>query len=378
MESTDDHEERLALLTLLRAPGIGNRTLAPLLAACGSARELARRPPTQAPDGLRTYLAAPDEAGVARDLEWLEGPDRTLLTPGSPAYPPMLGRIPDPPCALFVHGDPALLTLPQLAIVGSRNPTRGGRETARSFARHLAAAGLGVTSGLAEGIDTEAHLGALQAGGATIAVIGTGMDRVYPAANRDLAHRVANEGVMVSEFPVGTPVHPSNFPRRNRIISGLALGTLVVEAAQRSGSLITARLAGEQGREVYAIPGSIHNPLARGCHRLIRDGARLVETADDIVAELAPLLGSLLPVEAGTGSEADVEIDGNDPAAPADHEHARVLDALGYDPVSADSVVERTGLSAAAVSSILLLLELQGHVSSEPGGMFTRLGKSTE
>ncbi len=222
----------------------------------------------------------------------LEGDNRHLITLHDARYPTLLREIDDAPPMLFIQGDPTILNLPQIAIVGSRNPSASGRQTATDFAHFLASAGLAITSGLADGIDGAAHQGALETKNSTLAVTGTGLDRVYPAKHRELAHRIAEQGALISELPPGTPPIPANFPRRNRIISGLSLGTLVVEAAQKSGSLITARLATEQGREVFAIPGSIHNPLARGCHALIRQGAKLVETAGDILEELAPLLGT--------------------------------------------------------------------------------------
>ena len=230
------------------------------------------------------------------DLRWLEADNHHLILFGDSAYPTLLAEITNPPPLLFVRGDKSLLTHPQLAMVGSRNPTRGGLENARAFASHLAAAGLGIISGLAMGIDGASHEGALEANGLTIAVAATGLDQVYPARHRRLADRIADNGAIISEFPIGTRPQAEHFPRRNRIISGMSMGTLVVEAAQRSGSLITARNAGEQGREIFAIPGSIHNPLARGCHHLIRQGAKLVETAEDILEELGPLLASRPPL----------------------------------------------------------------------------------
>lgn len=272
-----------------------------------------------------------------------------------------------------MHGDPDLLSLPSLAIVGSRNPSSGGRRTAQAFAAHLAENGLLVASGLASGIDAAAHRGALSIHGLTLAVTGTGLDRVYPASNRDLAHEIATEGVLISEFPLGTPPLSANFPRRNRILAALSLGTLVVEAALKSGSLITARLAAEYGREVFAIPGSIHNPLSRGCHALIREGAKLVETAEHVLEELAPLLGGLAPLP-----HAGPAVCANDAPPVIDPQHERVLEALGFDPATTDELVERTGFPAPEISSILLLLELQGHVSSGAGGLFTRLGNRAE
>jgi DNA processing protein len=281
-----------------------------------------------------------------------------------------LREIPDPPPLLFVHGDPEVLHTPQLAMVGSRNPSVSGSETAREFAYHLATSGLSITSGLAIGIDGASHAGALDAGGITIAVTGTGLDRVYPASQHDLAHRIAEQGALVSEFPPQTQVKSGNFPRRNRIISGLALGTLVVEAAHKSGSLITARLASEQGREVFAIPGSIHNPMARGCHRLIRQGAKLVETANDVLEELAPLLQELEPLP-HQGTQESLELRDE-----LDAEYQLLLKCMGFDPTPIDLLIERSGLTAEVVSSMLILLELEGHVSSAPGGIYCRTGNS--
>jgi DNA processing protein len=257
-------------------------------------------------------------------------------------------------------------------VVGSRNPSSGGLRNAEAFASQLATAGLLIGSGLATGIDAAAHRGALQADGYTLAVTGTGLDRVYPARHRSLAHEIAMNGLLVSEFPLGTPPLPAHFPRRNRILAGLAHGTLVIEAALHSGSLITARLAAEAGREVFALPGSIHNPLARGCHALIRDGATLVESVDQILQDLAPLLRgiALQPVRAAT--------DGAAGETTLDPQHATLLAAMGFDPVTTDELVKRTGFPAAEVSSMLLLLELQGHVSSAAGGLFTRLGNDPE
>jgi DNA processing protein len=347
-------------------------TLRPLLEAGATPCELVRSP-VSLPEAVRKALAAIPWERVDEDLAWLAGDANHLVSQADPAYPGLLAGIPDAPLALFVHGDPAVLSLPQLAVVGSRNPSAGGVRTARDFARHLAGCGLAITSGLAVGVDAAAHEGALAAGGVTIAVTGTGLDRVYPARHHELAHRIAERGALVSEFPPGTPALPGNFPRRNRVISGLSVGTLVVEAALKSGSLITARLAAEQGREVFAIPGSIHNPLARGCHALIRQGAKLVETADDIAEELASLFGGLSVAE-----DAPAPLPPDQPSGIDDPEYRRLLDAMGHDPVTVDALVERTGFAAAAVSSMLLLLELQGHVSSVPGGLFTRTGAPSE
>ncbi len=287
-------------LALCQAPGAGSATIRRLLdsfampadvlkASSGQLRQLGLK--QAAIDALRK----PNEQSITRDLQWAEKADNHIITCHDPAYPVLLLELPDPPLLLYVHGSVSLLSEPQLAIVGSRNPSSSGEQTAIDFARHLAAAGLVITSGLALGIDAASHRGALDVDAPTIAVMGTGLDRVYPARHRDLARQIAEQGSLVSEFPIGTPPKPENFPQRNRIISGLSLGTLVVEAAIRSGSLISARYAMEQGREVFAIPGSIHNPLARGCHHLIRQGAKLVETAEDVIDELGSLAGACTP-----------------------------------------------------------------------------------
>jgi DNA processing protein len=362
-------------LALVRVPGFGPAGFRKLSTAIGSqhpARMLACSRHQLIEAGLSSRVADAfanrDPAASEQDLSWLDGsPDRHLIPISDPRYPGLLRDIPDPPIALFARGDPDLLGMPQLAVVGSRNPTHAGRRTAREFARFLAHYGLTITSGLADGIDAAAHEGALQAEGMTIAVMGTGPDRIYPAGNRELATRIARSGLLLSELPPGTGPAPGHFPRRNRIIAGLSLGVLVVEAAEKSGSLITARLAGENGREVLAIPGSIHNPLARGCHRLIRQGAKLVETAADILEEIAPQLpGSAAPYATPAGNAPD-----------ADPEYQRLLDALGFDPENMDTLAERTGLTAEALSSMLLILELQGHVSTFPGGRYSRTNPDT-
>ncbi len=363
-------------LALQRAPGVGPTTFQALLENFGSPRAVFEARHDLSSNGLLgkptlEYLRNPDWAAVEKDIVWSTQPNHHILTLDDPAYPQLLREIPDPPPLLFVIGDAAVLATPQLAIVGSRNPSPGGRETAQEFARHLVTSGLTITSGLALGIDAASHRGALDGGGLTIAVTGTGLDRVYPARHRDLAHQIAERGALVSEFVLGTPPLPDHFPRRNRIISGLSLGTLVVEAAQRSGSLITARMAGDQGREVFAIPGSIHNPLAHGCHVLIRQGAKLVENVNDILEEIGPVAGSLgsvkpLPVERNECLLPNVEVS---------VEIRKLMTCLGFEPTSIDRLVERSGLTAEMVSSILLLLELQGYVSSTAGGLYTQLGK---
>jgi DNA processing protein len=324
-------------------------------------------------------LCRPDQALLESDIAWLQKPGHHLITWDDARYPALLRDIPSPPAALFADGDIECLWFPQLAIVGSRNPTAGGIENARAFALELVERGLGITSGLAAGIDGTAHAAALEAGGCTVAVTGTGLDRVYPAANRRLAAAIRKQGVLVSEFPPGTKPQRSHFPSRNRIISGLALGVLVIEAGLNSGSLITARLASEQGREVFALPGSIHNPLSRGCHRLIRDGANLVESAADILQELAPLAGHLAenlrsaPVSVSRqlldmGTE-NPQLDADPDLRP---EYRQLWGALGHDPLPVDSIIRASGLTAKAVSAMLQMLELRGKVEAHAGGAFSR------
>ena len=316
-----------------------------------------------------TVLQAVPET-LCDDVErWLSTSGHALITLDDPPYPETLRTIDGAPAGLFVDGDATLLSHPAIAMVGSRNPTAGGAATAQEFAAHLAAAGLAIVSGLATGIDAAAHRGALASDGATIAVLGAGIDIDYPAGNRTLADEIRRSGVVVSEYPPGRSARSWQFPARNRIISGLSLGTLVVEATQRSGSLITARLAGEQGRSVFAIPGSIHNPLARGCHQLIRQGALLTETIDDLLAEIGPQLGerhAAIPEREPSPGVGDDQ--SHDP------DYARVLDALGWDPISVDTLIERSGLTAAEVSSMLLIMELRGDVLATAGGKYSRAG----
>jgi DNA processing protein len=318
--------------------------------------------------GAIAWLQAPDEAAIAADLRWLETSGGTLVAATDASYPELLRRSPDAPAVLYLRGNPASLLEPQLAMVGSRNPTAGGRATAHEFAASFARLGLAITSGLALGIDAACHEGALAAGGITIAVLGCGLDVVYPRENSALADRVAASGAVVSEFPPGTPALREHFPQRNRIIAGLAHGTLVVEAAQRSGSLITARLAGVAGRDVFALPGSIHNPLARGCHELIRQGAKLVERVEDVLAELNISLSQQLlesPAAASPGTPGKAPV--------LDKAYKILLDALAFEPASVDSLIERTGLNGESIASMLLILELDGHVAPHPGGRYSRM-----
>lgn len=354
-----------AWLRLTLTPGLGPTAQRQLLAAFGPPDALYTASHSSLAGvvggpAARLLLEHDASAAVARALAWLDEPGNALLTLGDAAYPAGLLEIPDPPVCLYVKGDVSLLQRPGLAVVGARSATPQGEANAEAFASVLSRAGLVVVSGLALGIDAAAHRGGLAGAGRTVAVIGTGADRIYPARNGELARRIAAEGAIVSEFPLGTGPLTHNFPRRNRLIAGLARGVLVVEAAVKSGSLITARLAAECGREVFAIPGSIHSPLARGCHRLIRDGAKLVECADDILEEL-----SLAVPEAAPALDP--------PVAEAVGEEALVLQAAGHDPVDIDLLVHRTSLTPEALYAILLTLELEGRVARLPGGRFQRL-----
>ncbi|MFQ5660190.1 MAG: DNA-processing protein DprA [Gammaproteobacteria bacterium] len=358
-------------LALLRAPCIGNAALRRLLdefSSPGAIFHVSR-------DGLSKYglnqrtvdfLQDPDRDKVAYDIDWLRRPGNHLITLNDKCYPLLLKQIYDPPIALYVCGDPDVLGNLQISIVGSRNPTADGRRLAREFASRLAREGLTITSGLASGLDSYAHMGALDASGTTIAVLGSGLDRIYPAKNRGLAEAIMENGALVSEFPPDYRPIPANFPRRNRIISGLSAGTLVVEAARKSGSLITAKHALEQGREVFAIPGSIHNPLAQGCHELIRQGAKLVERIEDILEEIAPLAALLVPA----GQDRD---DDGKTTKGLDEHSKLLLDNIGSTPVSIDYLVDETRLAVNIVSSSLLTLELQGWVESLPGGEYIRV-----
>ncbi|HRE15969.1 MAG TPA: DNA-processing protein DprA [Rhodocyclaceae bacterium] len=352
-----------AWLRLTLTSGIGGETQRKLLAAFGlpeavftAGYSAVRGVIGERPAGLLfdSSTAAAIDENVDAALAWAEQPGCHLVTLADPHYPQLLLQAADPPNLLYVRGNPELLNTPALAIVGSRNATPQGNKTAEDFAQTLAERGLTIVSGLALGIDGAAHRGALAAKGRTIAVIGTGVDRVYPARHKALATQILECGAIVSEFPLGTPALAANFPRRNRIISGLARGVLVVEAALQSGSLITARLAGEQGREVFAIPGSIHSPLARGCHQLIKQGAKLVEGAADVLDELG---WQVIP-EQIAGTLVD------------DHP---ILAALGHDPCTVDDLAARTGLATDQLLAQLLTLELDGQIAGLPGNRYQRL-----
>ncbi len=344
-------------LSLIR--GLGGEGARSLLKAFGSPEAVFSASPSSLKSLVKPEVAAEIgkgtvDAGIEPALAWLEDGNNHIVTLADADYPQALLNIPDPPLLLYVKGSLDRLNRPALAVVGSRNATPQGLANAEAFSRALSEAGFCVVSGLAQGVDAAAHRGALQGLGGSIAVIGTGPDRVYPAANRELAHALAANGAILSEFPLGTPPLAANFPRRNRIISGLCIGTLVVEASMQSGSLITARLALEQDRDVFAIPGSIHSPQSKGCHRLIKQGAKLVETAQDILEELGAIPAAIpkdRPVEA-------------EPA---------LLAHLGFDPVDLDTLVARCGLTMAELSAMLLSLELDGRISVLPGGLYQRI-----
>ena len=357
-------------LAFNRSFGVSARVAARALERAGSPGEALERRCTlirdlRLPERVARRLQCPDERGVDSDLEWLAGPRRSLLCLGHADYPRLLSELPDAPPVLFVEGDPESLSWPMVAIVGSRNATSTGRDIAHEFARKLGTIGIGTVSGLALGIDGAAHRGALRSHAPTVAVCARGLDRVYPAAHAALARAVAASGALVSEFPVGTPPLRAHFPRRNRIISGLSVGVLVVEASRRSGALITARLALEQGREVFAVPGPIRNPLARGCHELIRNGAKVAEGVPDLLEELAGLLGvGVVAPDPDSGEVVAREA--------LDEDARRVISSLGFEATPVDVLVARVGLTADTLSSILLRLELDGYVRSTADGSYER------
>jgi DNA processing protein len=375
-----------AWLRLERCAGIGPRTAAALLDVFGSpdavfAADFAALAAHVTPAQARALQQPPADTTrrlLDATLAWLARPGHGVLALGEPGYPELLSHIPDPPLLLYIRGRAALLAGPCLAIVGSRNASVQGRMNAQAFAQALSAAGLCIVSGLALGIDAAAHEGALPCVGGTVAVVGTGPDVAYPARNRALGERIAAEGCIVSEYPVGTPPVPGNFPRRNRIISGLAAGVLVVEAAAQSGSLITARQAAEQGRDVFAIPGSIHAALAKGCHVLIREGAKLVDTAQDVLEALgsSPLLGARSVFSPASDISLTDMYNDNNPAADfGTPEDAALLDALGHDPVDTDALLARLGCPPGELSAQLLVLELAGRIERLPGGLVQRIFK---
>jgi DNA processing protein len=358
-------------LQLTLTPGLGAATIRGLLSQFGLPEKvLAAKRAELARFASQETLRALDSDAVARAVEqalgWLEFPGNALVTLADAAYPRLLLEITDPPAVLYCRGRLDLLNRPALALVGSRNATAQGNSNAEQFARSFSAAGLTIVSGLAQGIDAAAHRGGLAGEGSTIAVLGTGADIAYPRANAALAAEIAERGLLLSEFPLGTKALAHNFPRRNRLISGLAQGCLVVEAALASGSLITARAAAEQGREVFALPGSIHSPLSKGCHALIKSGAKLVESAEDVLSEFAAFRRTGF---ASTRTPAGV----SGAAAPTGNSDEPLLACMGFDPVDVDSLCARAGLPAETVSAELLRLELAGRISVLPGGLYQRL-----
>lgn len=362
-------EDRLTpWLTLFLAPGVGAATFAAILRRCHSPQQALatpRRLQALLPEQALPFVRHPDQSLIRRHLNWQRSPGNAILTLDDPRYPTLLRETANPPPLLFVSGRTELLDRPTLAMVGSRNPSPRGREQACALAAELAGAGFTICSGLALGIDAAAHRGALDRDGGTIAVLGTGIDRIYPGQHLSLYRRIAGQGLLVSEFPLGTGPHRSHFPQRNRIISGLAAGTIVVEASLNSGSLITARLAAEQGREVFAFPGNIHNPTSRGCHVLIREGATLVENSVDILAEL-PAYQHPERQLCQTNSRADFKATSHGSAKLSATER-QVIEKLGDNPTSVDELIIRSGLTADEVSSILLVLELQGYITADQG-----------
>ena len=370
--TTDTNIE--GLLILNRVPGIGTKRFGSLCQHFDAPADVLR---AKSGELTKAGLSAKviqslrdfDRGLIEKDLKWLSDPRHNVVSLFDRNYPERLRTLTDAPPVLFIKGDQSLLNDPQIAIVGSRNPTPGGKKIAYDFAKGLAKAGILVTSGLAKGIDSCAHRGALDAKAPTVSVTATGPDIIYPARNKELAQTIADTGVLVSEFPCGTPPTPANFPQRNRVISGLSLGVVVVEASNRSGSLITARFANEQGREVFAVPGSIYNPLSKGCHHLIRNGATLAENVIDILAEIK----SCFDLE---DLPSDTEDEGHEIAAgksKLDSSHLKLLEQMGYDPITTDVLAERTGAPVEEVASMLLLLELENYVSNS-GGLYCRIG----
>ena len=358
-------------LALTRIPGLGTTGQNKLLNLFESPEQIFQQNRQDLenlglPDISINYIVQPDWNVLESDIKWLGESQHHLITCNDKVFPYMLKQVSDAPVVLFVNGRPEYLQAPQFGIVGSRNPDYGGKQIARKFSSLLIQLGFTITSGLALGIDKEAHLGALGANGKTIAVLGNGLDVYYPKRHRELAEKIAAEGALVSEFPTGVKPLACNFPRRNRIISGMSSGILVVEATLRSGSLITARYALEQNREVFAIPGPINNPLFKGCHELIKGGAKLVENIQDIIDELGGVIGNDYPDISGT-------FDNIDHNRNQDKSFEKILDQLTYGPVTVDNIVEHTTLTAEEVSSMLLILELKGLITCDTCGYYSRL-----
>ncbi|MGZ8257593.1 MAG: DNA-processing protein DprA [Methylotenera sp.] len=360
---SEDIAEKALWVSLSHVHGVGTQTFCQLLKTFGSPTNIYAASHKQLKEVVSDKIAAEitqgiDEEALTDTLHWLSQANNHLVTLADAHYPKALLEISDPPPLLYAKGNLALLNQPSIAIVGSRNASVQGEKNAEAFAHGLCGYGLCIVSGMALGIDGAAHRGALKASGATIAVVGTGLDIVYPAKHRDLAHQIVEHGLIISEFSLGTPSKPQNFPKRNRIISGLSLGCLVVEANLQSGSQITARLAAEQGREVFAIPGSIHSPMSKGCHQLIKQGAKLVDCLQDIVEELG----------LNNGASSIAHIAGNNAA----HDQP-LLNLMGYEPITVENLVHLSSLTVSEVSSMLMLLELEGSVASLAGGQYQKL-----
>ncbi|VAX00008.1 Rossmann fold nucleotide-binding protein Smf possibly involved in DNA uptake [hydrothermal vent metagenome] len=379
MLTTEQQQHYRSWLMLAKTPGVGTKTYSLLLEQFGSPDAVFGTSSNDlAAFGLKAkslnFLKNPDWSLVDTDLKWAEQDIAHILTLDDARYPSLLREIADPPPVLYVYGQISALALNPFAMVGSRNPSSSGTETAFAFAKHLSSMGFSIVSGLALGIDVASHQGALAADGATIAVTGTGLDRVYPAKHKDIAHQITDKGALVSEFAPGTAATAGNFPRRNRIISGLSYGVLVVEAALKSGSLITARLATEQGREVFAVPGSIHHTHAKGCNALIREGAKLVETAQHVLEELqgigSVMLDNLTQDNCGIN---ETQLKRTCSTQELDEDYVKVLEGIGFEPTSVDKVIIRSGLTADAVCSMLLILELRGYIVPAAGGSYFKV-----
>jgi DNA processing protein len=374
LQHTPKQSDLSAWILLAKAPGLGPVRIRQLLQQLDTPEAIinANRSVLKShnvPDTAIRWLKQARSSDLVLEMAWLEQPGHHCISVLDQRYPVLMNELHDAPALLFVKGDVGLLSMPQLAIVGSRNPSVDGKQSAFQFSQYLAAGGLVITSGLAQGVDAQSHLGALSKG-RTIAVCATGLDRVYPSEHHKLAHQIAENGALVSEFLPGTEVHKAYFPRRNRLISGLSIGTLVVEAGLRSGSLITAQCALEQGREVFAIPGSIHNPMSKGCHRLIKQGAKLVENAADIIEELQShlqhLKHALHSEMKAPSNDKELSLEKLDP------EYRTLLDNIGYSPISIDELIEKTGFKAEEISSMLLILELDAWVKPAGSGRYSR------
>ncbi len=375
-----NESEIQAWLHLLRAPGLGSVKTQKLLQTFGDAQTAIQQKSfpkdCQVPSSATRYLQQANNDDLAAELSWLNKNNNHILPLNDPLYPPQLRQIEDPPLLLFVKGQAETLLLPQLAVVGSRNATAGGINNTQAFCHDLSQKGYVITSGLAAGIDATAHQAALDAGGQTVAVMGTGINQIYPKSHQQLAKSIVTQGAVISELPLNTPPHAHNFPRRNRIIAGLSLGTLVVEAAKKSGTLITARLSMEQNRPVMAIPGSIHNPHSKGCHLLIKQGAKLVESAQDIAEELSPsvaMLSDQIRDQLQQSDSPNLEKNSEDPICQLPDSQQKVLSAMGHDPISFDHLMAATSMAVAELNSDLMLLELSGWISKSPGSQYQRV-----